>query len=169
MKNPFPYPFSSICLIFALFSFSACDTESLLTNKDRAYIKRLNGDWKVANFKQERIQKDGTKALLFDLPNEGSLLVTNCGAISCDYEYTGRREVIGVDGFLYRNFMPSAGAVFIDDTVRRVIFYYAECEFAIGCDRAWTIEKNTSTEQIWIAYFAESTGTHRKLTLQLQK
>ena len=150
-----------LCATFSL--ITACDTEVLLKNDDRAYIKRVAGDWKVESLKMERIQKDGTKNVLFDMPNEGMFIASNCETISCDYSYTGRRQVTQ-NGQLYSNIIPLAGDMFVDDTARRVIFYYAECPSAIGCDRSWTIEENTKTSQLWVAYFAEALTIDPSLT-----
>lgn len=153
-------------LVLSTISISGCD--AIFSTQEEKYIQAMQGEWTIENLYLASISPNGNVVVRANL-NDAGTFVQHKGEICygsgyCnDFEYNGPFSNNG-----YPISMPQKGALKVDETIKRVIFIETECATYIGCDRGWTIDKNSNGEQVW-SYYKVYTNYTDKLTLTLKK
>ncbi|HRR08365.1 MAG TPA: hypothetical protein PLO56_06695 [Rhodothermales bacterium] len=152
--------------------FSGCD---LFEAPKERYISKMLGTWDITELNHISILQNGTTQTLLRQENAGTFVAFKgpvCGeglggalTYCNDFTYNGP-----ISGPIRAVPMPRQGSFSVDAAAKRVIFILSECSSLIGCDRAWTVEKNTAQEQVWSYYKVGPNEVYTdKLTLKMQK
>ncbi|MBN8589191.1 MAG: hypothetical protein J0L94_12825 [Rhodothermia bacterium] len=157
---------------FLILLISGCDV--LDSSKER-YIVKMLGTWDIVELNHVSILQNGDTQTLLKMENAGKFVAFKgpvCGeSVGGDLTYCNDFTYDGpISGPIRAIPMPKRGSFSVDATEKRVIFILSECNSLIGCDRAWTVEKNTAQEQVWSFYkVGPSEAYTDKLTLTMRK